>query len=59
MGSLIGQRTDYNGVGALRGQQLIPSTNLPKYAPAPSPPPGEKCLVLQLTQIKGTFSVKN
>ena len=30
MGSIIGQRIDYNGVGALRGQWHIPSKNLPK-----------------------------
>ena len=29
MGSLIGQRIDYNGVGALRGQRHIPSKNYP------------------------------
>ena len=27
MGSTIGQRIDYNGVGALRGQRHIPSKN--------------------------------
>ena len=27
MGSTIGQRIDYNGVGALRGQWHIPSKN--------------------------------
>ena len=27
MGSIIGHRIDYNGVGALRGQQHIPSEN--------------------------------
>ena len=32
MGSLIGHRTDYNGVGVLRGQRHIPSKNQPKYA---------------------------
>ena len=35
MGSIIGHRIDYNGVGALRGQQHIPSKNLPKYPPPP------------------------
>ena len=30
MGSIIGHRIDYNGVGALRGQWHIPSKNLPK-----------------------------
>ena len=35
MGSIIGQRIDYNGVGALRGQQHIPSKNLPQYHPLP------------------------
>ena len=33
MGSIIGHRIDYNGVGALRGQRHIPSKNLPKYPP--------------------------
>ena len=37
MGSIIGHRIDYSGVGALRGQRHIPSKNLPKY-----PPPREK-----------------
>ena len=37
MGSMIGHRIDYNGVGVLRGQQHIPSKNWPKYPP---PPPG-------------------
>ena len=27
MGSIIGHRIDYNGVGALRGQRHIPSKN--------------------------------
>ena len=27
MGSIIGHRTDYNGVGVLRGQRHIPSKN--------------------------------
>ena len=31
MGSIIGHRIDYNGVGALRVQRHIPSKNLPKY----------------------------
>ena len=39
MGSIIGHRIGYNGVGALRGQRHIPSKNLPKY-PRP-PPPGK------------------
>ena len=33
MGSIIGHRIDYNGVGALRGQRHIPSKNLPKSQP--------------------------
>ena len=33
MGSIIGHRIDYNGVGALRGQQHIPSKSLPKHPP--------------------------
>ena len=36
MGSIIGHRIDYNGLGALRGQQHIPSKNLPKYPPSPT-----------------------
>ena len=39
MGSIIGHKIDYNGVGALRGQGHIPSKNLPKY-----PPPGNRKL---------------
>ena len=31
MGSVIGHRIDYNGVGAQRGQRHIPSKNVPKY----------------------------
>ena len=33
MGSIIGHKIDYNGVGALTGQGHIPSKNLPKYPP--------------------------
>ena len=33
MGSIIGHRIDYNGVGALRGQRHIPRKNIPKYLP--------------------------
>ena len=33
MGSIIGHRIDYNGVGALRGQRHIASKNYPKYHP--------------------------
>ena len=35
MGSIIGQKIDKNGVGALRGQRHIPSKHLPKYPPPP------------------------
>ena len=35
MVSIIGHRIDYNRAGALRGQQHIPSKNLPKYPPLP------------------------
>ena len=38
MGSLIGQRIDYSGVGVLRGQWDIPSKKITK-ANLPSPPP--------------------
>ena len=34
MGSKIGQKIGYDGVGALRGQRQIPSKHLPKYPPA-------------------------
>ena len=40
MGSTIGHRIDYNGVGALTGQRHIPSKNLPKY-----PLPGSRLLL--------------
>ena len=33
MGSIIGHRIDYNGVGALKGQQHIPSKNLTLVTP--------------------------
>ena len=36
MGSIIGHRIDYNGVGALRVQRHIPNKNLAKYPPPPS-----------------------
>ena len=36
MGSIIGHRIDYNGVGALKGQWHIQSKNEPKYPPPPS-----------------------
>ena len=34
MGSIIVQRIDYNGVGALRRQRAVPSKNVPKYPPS-------------------------
>ena len=37
MGSIIGHRRDYNGVGALRGQQHIPE-NIDQSTPQPPPP---------------------
>ena len=38
MGSIIGHRIDYNGVGALRGQQHTPSKNLThEFPPPPNP----------------------
>ena len=40
MGSIIGHRIDYNGVGVLRGQRHIPSKNWPKYPHHPPPPRG-------------------
>lgn len=39
MGSIIGHRRDYNGVGALRGQQHIPENIDPSTPPNPLPPP--------------------
>ena len=33
MGSIIGHKIDYNGVGALRGQRHIHSKNSPRYPP--------------------------
>ena len=38
MGSIIGHRIDYNGVGALRSQRHIPSKKLIKYPPPPGRP---------------------
>ena len=45
MGSIIGHRIDYTGVGDLRGQQHIPSKNLthePPPPPNPALPPGNR-----------------
>ena len=33
MGSIVGHRIDYNGVGVLRRQRHIPSKTWPKYPP--------------------------
>ena len=41
MGSIIGHKIDYGGVGVLRVQWHIPSKNLPKFPP---PPPGNRTL---------------
>ena len=41
MGSIIGHRIDYDGVGALRGQRHIPSKNC-----NPSTPPSAPRLVV-------------
>ena len=38
MGSIIGHRIDYNGVGALRGQLHIPTKDQPKYPPRATGP---------------------
>ena len=35
MGSIIGHRIDYNGLGALRGERHIPSKMFPEYPPPP------------------------
>ena len=37
MGSITGQKIDYNGAGALRGQRHIPSKTEPKYPSSPVP----------------------
>ena len=37
MGSIIGHKIDYNGVGALRGQRHIPSKALTQVPPPPPP----------------------
>ena len=37
IGSIIGHRIDYNGVGALRGQRHILSKKFLKYTPSPLP----------------------
>ena len=37
MGSIVGHKIDHNGIGALRGQQHIPSINLS----TPPPPLGD------------------
>ena len=39
MGSIIGHRIDYNGVGALRGQPHIPSKKITEVPPPLPPPP--------------------
>ena len=49
VGSIIGRRIDYNGVGALRGQQHIPSKNLRNLPNFPFPPPGGGLHVLQVS----------
>ena len=51
MGSIIGHRIDYNGVGALRGQRHIPSKNLPKQ------PPREFTLLSSATSVTSFNSV--
>ena len=38
MESIIGEKIDYNGVGALRGQRHIPNKHKPKYPPTPAAP---------------------
>ena len=43
IGSIIGHRIDYNGVGAPRGQRQIATKNGPNYPPPP-PPPGSSQL---------------
>ena len=35
MGSIIGKKIDYNGLGVLRGQRHIPRIHWPKYPPPP------------------------
>ena len=43
MGSIIGHTIDYNRVGALRGEQHIPSKNWPKCPPPPQNTPLKNC----------------
>ena len=57
MGSIIGHRIDYNGVGALRGQQHIPSKTF-EYPSTPSPRGFER-LFLCFTQFGGVFHFLN
>ena len=57
MGSIIGHRIDYNGVGALRGQRRIPGKNLPKNPPPP--PRGFERLFSCFTQFGGVFHFLN
>ena len=53
MGSIIGQKIDYNGVGALSGQRHIPSKHKPKYPPPPArvgPNANSKGLVSEISR---------
>ena len=49
MESIIGRRINYNGVGALRGQQHILSKNLPNLPNFPFPSPGGGLHVFQVS----------
>ena len=48
MGSIVGHRIDYNGVGVLRGQRHIPSKTWPKCPPGLSMHDKEVLKVFQL-----------
>ena len=56
MGSIIGQKIDYNGVGALRGQRRIPSKHKPKNPP--TPPPGMESLLAGYTFVEKELVTK-
>ena len=59
MGSIIGRKIDYNGVGAPRGQRHIPSKSYPKYPP---PPPGQfrsEISEIPRAQWNGTFRLQS
>ena len=56
MGSIIGHRIDYNGVGALRGQRHLPRQKLTQVPPSP---PGAPLHVQQVDNMLGSGPQKN